>query len=448
LTEGWLRIEFVLADRDGDGIAERLMVHRVAHRILRVDECSHVPIATASPILRSHRWDGHSLAELVSDIQRLHTTVTRQMLDSLYQSTTPRKRVLTDSTGAPQANIDDLLDVRHGGIERVYQQGAVEDVQTQWIGAQAFPMLEYVDRVRMNRSGVNYLSSGVDANAINKTAQGAHIQDGRMQERTELVARVLAETLFKPIFLGILKTLTEHCMDKLAFKLRNKFVAYDPQEWRDQYDMTINVGLGTGNKQQQAMSLAQIEAAQMAAAQGGGMGLLVTPKHLYNLQVQKVKLAGFQNVDDFWKDPGDQMPQAPNKPDPEMVKAQAQMQLEQMKAQVKAQSDQVQREHELALERERMQMQTQVDTHRQEVEAQQQALKLQNTRELEQFKAQLAMQLEQYKADVQQQTALQLARINAEAKLQAAEIQAQTVLTPEQEEAADQAVEDGDEAKE
>ena len=33
------------------------------------------------------------------------------------------------------------------------------------------------------------------------------------------------------------------------------------------------------------------------------MGLLVKPKHLYNLQAEKVKLAGFQNVDDFWQDP-------------------------------------------------------------------------------------------------------------------------------------------------
>jgi len=345
-TEGWLRIEYVLADRDGDGISERLMVTRLANKILKVEETSHVPIATASPILRSHRWDGHSLAELVSDLQRLHTVITRQMLDSLYQSTTPRKRVLVDSTGAPQANIDDLLDPRHGGIERVNSVDAVTDIQTQWVGAQAFPMLEYVDRVRMNRSGVNYLSSGLDANSINKTATGSQIQDGRMQERTELVARVLAETLYKPLFAGVLKVLTEHCMEKLAFRLRNKFVQYDPQEWRDNYDMSINVGLGTGNKQQQAASLQQIEIAQLQAVQGGGMGLLVKPKHLYNLQAQKVKLAGFQNVDDFWQDPGDGMPQQQQKPDPEAQKIQAQAQQKQLELQSDAQKFQAQQQIE------------------------------------------------------------------------------------------------------
>ena len=345
-TEGWLRIEYVMADRDGDGISERLMVTRLAHKILKVEECSHVPIATASPILRSHRWDGHSLAELVSDLQRLHTVITRQMLDSLYLATNPRKKVLTDSTGAPMANIDDLLDVRVGGIVRQQSVDAVIEEQSQWVGAQAFPMLEYVDRLRMNRSGVNYLSSGLDANSINKTATGSQIQDGRMQERTELVARVLAETLYKPMFAGVLKVLTEHCMEKLAFRLRNKFVQYDPQEWRDHYDMSINVGLGTGNKQQQAMSLAQIEAAQMAAIQGGGMGLLVKPKHVYNLQAQKVKLAGFQNVDDFWQDPGDGMPPQQQKPDPEMVKAEAQAKQKQLELQADAQKFQAQQQIE------------------------------------------------------------------------------------------------------
>lgn len=345
-TEGWLRIEYVMADRDGDGISERLMVTRLAHKILKVEECSHVPIATASPILRSHRWDGHSLAELVSDLQRLHTVITRQMLDSLYLATNPRKKVLVDSTGAPQANIDDLLDVRVGGIVRQNSVDAVIEEQSQWVGAQAFPMLEYVDRVRMNRSGVNYLSSGLDANSINKTATGSQIQDGRMQERTELVARVLAETLYKPMFSGVLKVLTEHCMEKISFRLRRKFVQYDPQEWRDQYDMSINVGLGTGNKQQQAMSLAQIEAAQMAAVQSGGMGLMITPKHIYNLQAEKVKLAGFQNVGDFWQDPGDGMPQTPQKPDPEMVKAEAQAKQKQLELQADAQKFQAQQQIE------------------------------------------------------------------------------------------------------
>lgn len=374
--EGWLRFEFVLVDYDGDGISERRMIVRLNDKILSNEECSHVPIATASPILRSHRWDGHSLAELVSDLQRLGSVVTRGMLDSLYLANNPRKRVLTDATGAPLANIDDLLDSRVGGLIRMTQADAVSDEITPWVGQQAFPMLEYVDRVRMNRSGVNYMSSGLDANAINKTAAGARITDGRMQERTELIARVLAETLFKPIFAGTLKLLTEYCMEALSFKLRGKFVQYDPQEWRDQYDVSINVGLGTGNKETQAMSLAQIESAQMAAVQGGGMGLLVTPKNLYNLQSQKVKLAGFQNVDDFWTDPGENMPQKPQQPSPEQIKAQAEqqkqeieLQADQQKFQAQAHLDQQAEERRYTFEAEQRALDRQADLEKARIDA-------------------------------------------------------------------------------
>lgn len=374
--EGWLRIEYVLCDFDGDGISERRMILRLHDRILSNEECSHVPIATASPILRSHRWDGHSLAELVSDLQRLHTVITRQMLDSLYLATTPRKRVLEDSNGGLMANIDDLLDSRVGGIIRMKSADAVQEDTVQWVGGQAFPMLEYVDRVRMNRSGVNYMSSGLDSNAINKTAAGARITDGRMQERTELIARVLAETLVKPMFAGVLKLLTENCMEKLAFRLRGEFVAYDPQEWRDQYDMTINVGLGTGNKEQQAMSLGQIEQAQAMAVQGGGMGLMLTPKNLYNLQAQKVKLAGFQNVDDFWTDPGENMPQKPQAPDPEQVKAQAQaqakqieMQADQHKFQAQAQLDQQAAERQMAFDAQQKALDRQLELDKARIDA-------------------------------------------------------------------------------
>ena len=374
--EGWLRFEFVLVDYDGDGISERRMIVRLNDKILKNEECSHVPIATASPILRSHRWDGHSLAELVSDLQRLGSVVTRGMLDSLYLANNPRKRVLTDTTGAPLANIDDLLDSRVGGLIRMTQVDAVTDEVTPWVGQQAFPMLEYVDRVRMNRSGVNYMSSGLDANAINKTAAGARITDGRMQERTELIARVFAETLFKPIFAGTLKLLTEYCMETLSFRLKGQFVQYDPQEWRNQYDMSINVGLGTGNKETQAMSLAQIEAAQMAAVQGGGMGLLVTPKNLYNLQTQKVKLAGFQNVDDFWTDPGENMPKKPQQPSPEDIKAQAEqqkqateLQADQQKFQAQAHLDQQAEERRYAFEAEQRALDRQADLEKARIDA-------------------------------------------------------------------------------
>ena len=278
------------------------------------------------------------------------------MLDSLYLANSPRTAVLHTVDGEPRANIDDLLTVRPGGIVREYAQGAIRSLEQSFVGAQAFPMLEYADVMREKKSGITAYGQGTDANSLNKTATGVTAIIGQAMQRIELVARVYAECLVKPIFKGVLRLLVNSGLDKpIAFKLRNEFVQYDPKMWRDQYDMTVTVGLGTGNKDQQLIHLQSIAQAQAMAVQAGGMGVLVTPKNIFNVQAKIVENAGFKDVQAFWTEPPDEMPEAPQKPDPEMVKIEKQMELEHAKlekdAAIKLQTAQISRETEIEKER-------------------------------------------------------------------------------------------------
>lgn len=294
-----LRIEYVLVDFDGDGIAERRCIWRLKDRILKNEVCSHVPIATGSPIITTHCWSGMSIAEAVSDLMQLKTELLRQSLNSLYLANNPRTKVLTDNNWSPLANLDDLLDSRPGGILRQKDPNAIQEHVTPWVGQQVFPMLEYVDGMRENRTGVTRYNQGIDANSLNKTASGISQIMSASQQRIELIARIFAETLLKPIFQGVLKELTDGGMDKLSFRLRNEFVEMDPNEWRDGYDMSINVGLGTGDKQQQGQQLQMILANQMQLMQMG----LAGPKELHMTMTKMTENAGFKNTGDFWIDP-------------------------------------------------------------------------------------------------------------------------------------------------
>lgn len=294
-----LRIEYVLVDYDGDGIAERRCIYRLRDKILKNEVCSHVPIATGSPIITTHRWDGMSMAEAVSDLMQLKTELLRQSLNSLYLANNPRTKVLTDSNWSPKANLDDLLDNRPGGILRQQTTDAIQEHITPWVGQQTFPMLEYVDGMRENRTGVTRYNQGIDANSLNKTASGINQIMTASQQRIELIARIFAETLLKPIFQGVLKELTDGGMEEISFRLRNEFVKLDPNEWRDSYDMSINVGLGTGDKQQQGQQLQMILQNQMALMQMG----LAGPKELHATMSKMTENAGFKNIGDFWIDP-------------------------------------------------------------------------------------------------------------------------------------------------
>lgn len=418
MSDGWLRIEFVLVDMDGDGIAERRCIYRLQDKILKNEVVSHVQIATASPILNTHRWDGQSIWDLVSDLQKLHTELLRQTLNNLYLTNNPRTKVLTDSNWSPLANLDDLLDSRPGGILRQRDPNAISEQVTPFSAAASMPMLEYVQGMRENRTGVSRTSMGMNPDSLNNTATGRQIDQSASQQRVELIARIIAETLIKPIFQGILKVLTDGEMQKLAFRLRDEFVEYDPNEWRDSYDMTINVGLGTGDSQAKAAQLTTIYQMQQA---GMGMGL-ATPKNLYHTMAKIVENSGFKDVQNFLSDPANAPPAPPPQPPIELQLAQLKIQADTAKSQAEMQQEiqKYQAEAQMQMQIE----QIKADAKRQEIQA---SLELQAANDMrdserEQMKAQFEAAMEQqklefekWKAELDARVKLRVANIGKEA---------------------------------
>lgn len=412
LATGYLRIEYVLVDFDGDGVAERRLIYRLEGKILSNEEADHVQIATTSPVLNPHRWDGMSIAEAVADIQRLKTDLTRSVVNAANLSNNPRKTVLTDSNGSPYANIDDLLDFRIGGIVRQSRADALGMEPVPFNGQAMLPVLAYVDEMAEKRTGVSKQQQGLDANALrtDRTAAEVMMTANAAKQRVKLIARIFAETLVKPVFQGILKLLTAGEMEPLSFRLRGEFVRYDPNEWRDQYDMTTNVGLGTGDKQQQIAFFQNLMQTQMGLAQSPFGQLMIQPQNIYNTVAKMVELGGQKNVGDFIGDPQGRPLQPPGPPPQlamEQAKLQQQMQTKQMELQQKAQSDEMDRRMQAELEMIRQQAQQQTDANRQEMEARMHRMKLDQQAQLDALQAQYAdqrhmreMEFQRWKAEL------------------------------------------------
>lgn len=435
MAEGWLRIEYVLVDMDGDGIAERRCIHRLHDKILKNEECDGVPFATFSPRMNTHRWDGESMHDAVGDLQRLHSEILNQTLDNLKLTNNPRTKLLTDANGSPYANIDDLLDSRIGGIIRMQRADAVTEQVTPFSAGASFPVLEYIQGMRENRTGVSRTSQGMNPDSLNNTATGRQIDQTASQQPTELIARIIAECLLKPIMQGILKLLTEGGMDKLAFRLRGEFVEMDPSEWRDSYDMSINVGLGSGDSQAKAASLQNVYQLQQAGLQMG----MTTPKHLYHTAAKIVENAGFKDVQNFLQDPSTIPPKPPQPP--------IELQLEQMKQQGKQQGDaqrlqahaqgeqqrmmmedqQHQREiqRDMELERNKQELQARDSQHSAEMEAQKAQLQAQLDRDRHNAEMNHAAALEQIRLN----NAREIAEMNNARAIQVAQIAAQQAVT-------------------
>jgi hypothetical protein len=82
----------------------------------------------------------------------------------------------------------------------------------------------------------------------------------------------------------------------MVVRLRNEWVPVDPRVWKNRYDMTISVGLGTGNREQQMGNLMAVMNVQKEAFQAG----IVTPENIYNSATKLAEIAGFKSPEMFF----------------------------------------------------------------------------------------------------------------------------------------------------
>lgn len=428
----WVTECYIRCDYDGDGIAELRKVVRAGNQILENEVCDVAPFVSITPVPMPHKFFGLSVADLALEGQKIKTQILRGMLDNMYLQINGRYFAVDG-----QVNLDDLMTSRPGGVVRMKAQGMAGRLD-QGMGDSniGMGMMEYMQGFQEDSTGWTRYNQGTDGDSLNQTATGVNQIVNRADMRLDLIARNFAEG-FRGLFRLMLKLCSQYQQSEDVVKLRGKWVPVSPREWRRGFNATINVGLGTGSKDQLVQHLLML-----SNQQGLGMQIgTATPKHVYETQAELTKALGFKSPDKFFVDPSTQPPRPPQ-PNP----AQIQAQTEQMKAQLKAQTDQQSKAAELQLERERMSMQAEVDRNRQAAEAQQQQLKMSMEKELEQFKIQAQMQLEQFKAGLEQETALKVAHMNNEAKLIAAQMQAKAVATEQMDNAADAAL--GDEGGE
>tara|TARA_R100001443_G_scaffold93539_1_gene100103 strand:- start:2402 stop:4594 length:2193 start_codon:yes stop_codon:yes gene_type:complete len=311
---------YLKVDVDGDGIAElRKVVVAGAggYTILSNESCDAIPFCSLTPIIMPHRFYGRSVAELVEDVQLVKSTVMRQLLDNMYLTNNNRVAIMDG-----MVNLDDLLTSRPGGVVRTKQppNQVMLPMQSQTISQQAFPLLEYLDTVRETRTGITRYNQGLDADSLNKTATGVNAIMTQSQMRMELIARVFAETGIKDLFKRIFELTCKYQDKERIVELNNQFIPVKPTEWRNRYNISITVGLGSGSKEQQILMLNNILERQLQAfqLQGNREYPMVSLKNIYNSLSKIIENAGLKNVENYFVNPdqGKQMMTPPPPPEP------------------------------------------------------------------------------------------------------------------------------------
>ena len=329
LRKFWLHESFLRTDYDDDGIAELRKICTVGSTVLANEAIDRVPFVSITPIKIPHKFFGLSMADLVMDLQLMKSTLMRNLMDNMYNQNFGRYAVLEGA-----ANLDDLLTQRPGGVVRVKTPNAITPLTTPALEPYTFQMLEYLDGVRESRAGVSRMSQGLNENALTShtTATAVNAVMGAANSRVELVARNFAETGVKDLMITIYELLMKNQDKERMIMLRNEWVPVRPDTWKDRYDCTVSVALGSGDKDQQMSHLSQMLQFASQAMQGGLP--IVNVQNMYNLGASLVKAMGFQNVDDFLTDPS-KIPPQPEQPDPKQQEMQMEAQIKQKELEIK-----------------------------------------------------------------------------------------------------------------
>ena len=337
---------YVYVDMDGDGIAElcRVCVAGTANKILHYEPCDFIPFVDFCPDPEPHTFFGMSIADVTMDIQLIKSNILRNTLDSLAQSIHPRTGVVEG-----QVNLEDVMNTEVGGIIRMRAPGMVQPFTMPFVGQQAFPMLQYMDELRENRTGISKAAAGLDANALQSSTRAAVAATiSAAAQHIELICRIFAETGMKGLFKKSLQLITKNQDAPRMVRLRNSFVPIDPRVWDANMDVVVNVALGTGSNEEKMAFLGQVAAKQEMLMQMGAP--LVDMQGYYNTLAQMMALAGYKDPTVFFKDPAmmpPPPPPAPPQPTPEEMLSQVQMEAIRADIQKKAAELELQREEML-----------------------------------------------------------------------------------------------------
>lgn len=320
---------YIYLDTDGDGVPELRYVTTMGenHEIIENEAANRVKFACFSVDPISHTIVGDSIADLTIDIQRIKSNIFRGVLDSLAESINPKTVVNELMT-----NLDDALNDDLGAVIRTRgdPSNAVAFSTTPFVGQQAIPVLEMLNEVLQRRTGLSDAAKGLDPKALqSSTMVGVEAIINGAQERTELVARVLAETGFRDLFTGLFNEVCENPNQKRTLRVAGNFIPYDTSTFDADMKVEVNPTLGKGSDTVRMMTLQQIKQDQATVfTQFGPNNPVVGIPEMLATISDMLEIANIRNVGRYFKTPPPQVLQAiataPKEPDPMMLSAKSQ----------------------------------------------------------------------------------------------------------------------------
>lgn len=284
------------------------------YHAIKNEPASERPFAVFSPDPEPHAFLGSSWYDMLKDTQKINSQLLRGMLDQLSVSLFPRP-IYVDG----QASVADIMNNAIGAPVRERQPNMVRwDVQP-FAGDKVMPVMDLMRGVVERRTGQKDGAGSLDMDALQSTdkdaAQAAILA---AQAVPELLTRLYAEQVMKPMFRGLYRLSTHPKSKARIIRLRGKYVEVNPATWDASMDVTVNVALGSMDVAKKMAVLDGVIADQQAIVQEmGPSNPMVTVPMIRNAKAKRLALSGIKDVDRYYQPmPDDWQPPPPAPPQP------------------------------------------------------------------------------------------------------------------------------------
>jgi hypothetical protein len=233
--------------------------------------------------------------ELLAEIQHISTALTRLFVRHLAISNEGRRFVNKNVVDQDDL-INQSIDVAVDGDPRL----AVFPMPITNMSPATMPFFEYLQSKLRRSVGIGEYNTGGDARQLNPTATGVTALIDQANKKINLMGQIMARYFVEEYRYQI--ELNQQFIDEpQVFRLLDRDIQIDPADLEGNFDLIVNTGIGTANKNADIQNTQLIIGTlEKVAASIPGM---VTPDKVYNIVKLLLEQMGRKNVDDYINTP-------------------------------------------------------------------------------------------------------------------------------------------------
>lgn len=290
-----------LLDPDETGIAEPYLVVVANGVIIRMEKNPYAhgqpPFEIMRPILDVFTINGISIVDLVGEYQKIKTALMRQTLDNIsFQN---NQQWLVDENAG--VDIDSLTSPRPGKIVLTNNMNGVRQITPASLEGSVFNVMEFIQSQLEQRTGITRYNQGLSADSLNKTATGVNMIMNASSQRIELIARVMSETGYRPLYKKMLQLDQQFIDQNIVIRVYGKPLEIAPDDLAGNFDVSVDIGGATNRDQQEVQNLmTMLNYSQMLLQLG-----VMRPSSVYEVAKKIMTIWGIADADKYLTNPND-----------------------------------------------------------------------------------------------------------------------------------------------